>query len=132
MAEPKKNSMTVFKTDRHEDFAAIILAAVTVFSLLFYMAFIAKEVTVLADTSGVIAQIKVAPGAEVAKGDVMYVIEVTKAVWKGDVKEEVKEMKKVKAATSGKVVNLLAEAGQKVSKHKTEILRFAHTPGTLP
>lgn len=36
----KAKSLTVFKTDRHEDIAAIILAAVTVAAVLFYMAFI--------------------------------------------------------------------------------------------
>lgn len=127
-----KNSMTVFKSDRHEDVAAICLAGIAVLSLLIYMMFFASSVTVLASTSGLITDVKVEANTHLNKGDVMYVVETTDIVWKDDVKEEVKSLKEIKAVTSGDVLEVMAETGQKISRHKTPIIKFAHKTGTLP
>lgn len=130
--ENKKQSLTVFKTDRHEDIGAIILAAVVVACVLVSMAFIVPSVTVHADTSGVVSEIAVTQGAEVKKGDLLYVIMSKEKVWKGDVAEEVSKEKKVKSKADGTIVEIYAQLNAKVSKNKTPILELRHVKGSLP
>lgn len=132
MTKEKNQSLTVFKSDRHEDIAAIILAAVVVCAVLVTMAFITPTVTVHADTSGVISEIAVTQNAEVNKGDLLYTIVSYEKVWKGDVSEDVRKEKKVKAKTGGTVVEIYAKVNDKVSKNKTPVLEFKHHRGTLP
>ena len=42
----KKKSLTVFKTDRHEDIAAIVFSGLVVVVVLTYMAFIVPSVSI--------------------------------------------------------------------------------------
>lgn len=130
--DDKKQSLTVFKTDRHEDVAAIILAAVVVACVLIYMAFITPSVTVHADTSGIVTEIAVAKDAEVKRGDLLYTIVSKEKVWKGQVAEEVTKTKKVKAKADGKIVEVYAQLNDKVSKNRTPILELRHEKGMLP
>ncbi len=132
MTADKKKSLTVFKTDRHEDIAAIILAAVVVACVLVYMAFIGKTVTVHAGTSGTITEIAVTNGTAVKKGDKLYIVESTEKVWKGEVAEEVKKENIFKAVTNGVIVDVIVKVGDKVKKGKSGILELEHEKGTLP
>lgn len=123
MSETKKNTkMTVFKTDRHEDMAAMVFVAIVVASVLVYMSYIIPNIAMKAPASGKVVAIAVEPGAEVKKGDVLYSLEI-----KGK-----PEPKKYKAITNGKILSVSAKPEDKVKKGKTEILVLEHEKGTLP
>lgn len=123
MSEPKKNTkMTVFKTDRHEDVAAMFFVSLVVASILIYMAFIIPSVTIMAPAAGKVVAVAVQAGDEVTKGDLLYSLEV-----KGK-----PEPKKYKAVTSGKILSVTAKPEDKVKKGKDEILVLQHEKGTLP
>lgn len=123
MSEPKKNTkMTVFKTDRHEDVAAMFFVTVVVASILIYMAFIIPSVTIMAPAAGKVVAVAVQPGDEVNKGDLLYSLEI-----KGK-----PEPKKYKAVTSGKILSVTAKPDDKVKKGKSEMLVLQHEKGTLP
>ncbi|MBU4229729.1 MAG: biotin/lipoyl-binding protein [Desulfurivibrionaceae bacterium] len=123
MSEPKKNTkMTVFKTDRHEDMAAMFFVGLVVASILIYMAFIIPNVTIKAPAAGKVVAVAVEPGAEVKKGDFLYSLEL-----KGK-----PEPKKYKAVTNGKILSVSAKPEDKVKKGKTDILVLEHQKGTLP
>ncbi len=123
MSETKKNTkMTVFRTDRHEDMAAMVFVAIVVASILVYMAFIIPSVTLKAPASGKVVAVAVEPGSEVNKGDLLYSLEI-----KGK-----PEPKKYKAITNGKILSVSAKPEDKVKKGETEILVLEHEKGTLP
>lgn len=123
MSEPKKNTkMTVFKTDRHEDVAAMFFVSIVVISILTYMAFIIPNVSIKAPASGKVVTVDVQPGDEVNKGDLLYSLEL-----KGK-----PEPKKYKAVTGGKILSVTAKPEDKVKKGKDEILVLQHEKGTLP
>ncbi len=128
----KKKSLTVFKSDRHEDIAAIILAAVIVIVVLFYMAFIAPTVTVKADSDGTLRDVKVAAGAMVKKGDPLYTLAVVEKKWRDNKVEESVKEKLIKAKANGKVIQIFAAPAAQVKKGKTPILELEHEKGTLP
>lgn len=123
MSEPKKNTkMTVFKTDRHEDVAAMFFVGIVVVSILTYMAFIIPNVSIKAPASGKVVTVDVQPGDEVNKGDLLYSLEL-----KGK-----PEPKKYKAVTKGKILSVTAKPEDKIKKDKDEILVLQHEKGTLP
>lgn len=123
MSEPKKNTkMTVFKTDRHEDVAAMFFVTIVVVSILIYMAFIIPNVSIKAPAAGKVVSVDVQPGDEVNKGDLLYSLEL-----KGK-----PEPKKYKAVTNGKILSVSAKPEDKVKKGKDEILVLQHEKGTLP
>lgn len=123
MSDPKKNTkMTVFKTDRHEDVAAMFFVGIVVVSILTYMAFIIPSVSIKAPASGKVVTVDVQPGDEVNKGDLLYSLEL-----KGK-----PEPKKYKAVTNGKILSVSAKPEGKVKKGKDEILVLQHEKGTLP
>ena len=128
----KKKSLTVFKSDRHEDFAAIFLAGIIVVGVLTYMAFIAATVTVKADSDGVLREVKVAAGAMVKKGDPLYTLSVVEKKWRDNKVEETTKEKLIKAKANGKVLQVMAKAEAKVKKGSTPILELEHEKGTLP
>lgn len=127
-----EKSLTVFKSDRHEDIAAIILAMLVVACVLVTMAFVMPSVTVHAESSGIIGKIVAVEGAEVKKGDLLYTIMTKDKIWKGDVAEEVIKEKQYKAKTNGKITAIYAHANDKVSKNKTPLMELQHEKGTLP
>ena len=128
----KKKSLTVFKSDRHEDIAAIVLAAVVVATVLCYMAFITPTVTVKADSDGTVRQVMVAAGATVQKDMPLYTLAVVEKKWKDNKVEESTKEKVIKAKTNGKVLQIFAKAEDQVKKGKTPILELEHEKGTLP
>jgi len=128
---PKK-SLTVFKSDRHEDIAAITLAAIVVIATLTYMSLIVPSVTVSADSDGKMLSVSVLEGAQIKKGDILYTLSVVEKKWKGDTVEETAKEKIIKAKTSGKVLKVYALANSPTKKGKTPILELEHEKGTLP
>ena len=131
--QPKREGkMTVFRTDRHEDFAAIILVLLVVGGYLFYMAFIKDHVVLTAPSDGSILTVDVAPGAAVKAGDLIFTYEAKiKKYVDGQLKEEVKKSS-YKAKTPGLVAELTVKPGDAMKKGKTKIMKFNHEKGSLP
>lgn len=130
--DTKKKSLTVFKSDRHEDFAAITLAGVVVAAVLLYMSFLVPSVTVKADSDGKIVAVTVAEGAEIKRGDPIYTLSVVEKKWTGDKVEETTSQKVIAAKTNGRVLKVFAGAGNATKKGRTPILELDHEKGTLP
>ncbi|GEM_PF-638363 len=135
MAEEEKSSgksMTVFKNDRHEDWAAIVFAALVAASVLIYMAFIVSDIPFKAPADGKILSVKVAENTAVKNGDLLLVLETKeKKQVGGAVKEEVVQ-KEIKSKLSGKVTKVLKKDGDEVKKDKDVIMVFAPERGKLP
>jgi biotin carboxyl carrier protein len=132
-AEVKKSGkMTVFKTDRHEDWAAMGFVALIITIVLVYMAFIVPTIAVSAPFDGKIVEVKAKAGDQVKKGDVLYSIEMKEKKYvEGAVQEKV-VTKDVKAKANGKVTEIKAKPGDAVKKDKSTILVLDHEKGTLP
>lgn len=128
----KKKSLTVFKTDRHEDLAAIIASAVIVVIVLAYMAFIVPSVHLNAQQDGKLMEIFVAEGATVKKGDKLYSLEVVKKKWVNNVMEEKNVVQEFTSKANGKVLKIAGAVGDKLKKDKSLIIQLAHEKGTLP
>ena len=128
---PKK-SLTVFKSDRHEDIAAIMLAAVVVIATLTYMSLIIPSVTVSADSDGKILSISVREGDQVKQGDPLYTLSVVEKKWRDDKVEETVKEKIIKAKTNGTILKVFALVDSPTKKGKTPILQLEHEKGTLP
>jgi len=133
MADAKKNSkMTVFRTDRHEDCAAMVLVACIVAFVLVYMAFLKPNVAVSASLDGKLVSVAVEAGADVKQGDLVYIVEYTeKRYVEGEVQERLAQ-RKVLAKASGKVLEVKVKPGDALKKDKTTIIVLAHNRGTLP
>jgi len=133
MAEDKNSGkMTVFKTDRHEDLAAMVFVAIVVVSVLIYMAYIIPTITLSAPSDGKIIAVAVQPDASVKKGDLLYSIEVKEKKYAQGKLEEKVVVKEIHAKTNGKVLSVSAKAGDAVKKDKNPILVLDHEKGTLP
>lgn len=131
-APKKEGKMTVFKTDRHEDFAAIVLVLFVVGGYLLYMAFGKDHIDVKAPGSGKVLSIDAAPGARVKPGDKLFTYESkVKKFIGGELKEEVKNAT-YKAKTPGVVAEFKIKPGDKLDKGKTKVMVFNHDKGTLP
>lgn len=130
--DAKSKSLTVFKSDRHEDIAAIILAGVVVIATLVYMSLLIPAVTVKADSDGKVLSVSVHEGAQVKKGDLLYTLSVVEKKWKGDKVEETTKEKAIKAKTNGKVLKVFASADSQAKRGRTPILELEHETGTLP
>ncbi|OGR15939.1 MAG: hypothetical protein A2X81_13755 [Desulfobacterales bacterium GWB2_56_26] len=128
----KKKSLTVFKTDRHEDIAAIIASAIIVAIVLIYMAFVVPSVNLNAQQDGKLTEVFVAEGATVKKGDKLYSLEVVKKKWKDNVMEEKHVIQEFTAKANGKVLKIAGKIGDKVKKDKGLIIQLSHQRGTLP
>ncbi len=133
MSEAKKNvKMTVFKTDRHEDLAAMFFVTIAVVSVLVYMAYIVPSITLQAPMDGKITAVTVQPQAQVNKGDLLYSIETKEKKYAHEALEEKIVTKEIHAKTSGKILSVMAKAGDEVKKDKNDILVLEHVKGTLP
>lgn len=133
MSEPKKNTkMTVFKTDRHEDMAAMVFVTIAVVSVLVYMAFIVPSITLKAPLDGTITAVSVQPEAQVKKGDLLYSLEFKEKKYVHDKLEEKMVTKEIHAKTNGKILAVNAKAGDAVKKDKNPILVLEHEKGALP
>jgi multidrug efflux pump subunit AcrA (membrane-fusion protein) len=132
MASNASGKMTVFKTDRHEDVAAMGFVGVVVAAILVYMAYIVPSVTITPGLDGKIVAMKVQPDQVVAKGDPLYVIRYKDRKFVGGQLQEKFVEKDVHAATGGKVLSVSAKEGSDVKKGKTALLVLSHQKGTLP
>jgi multidrug efflux pump subunit AcrA (membrane-fusion protein) len=130
--ETKSGKMTVFKTDRHEDLAAMVFVAIVVVSVLTYMAFIIPTITLKAQSDGKITAVSVQPKDDVKKGDLLYSMEVKEKKYVQGKLDEKIVLKEIHAKTNGKVLSVSAKNGDEVKKDKNPILVLDHEKGTLP
>lgn len=128
----KKKSLTVFKSDRHEDVAAILASALIVVVVLVYMAFIVPSVGIKASQDGKLVEVFVTEGAEVKKGDKLYSLEVVKKKWVNNVMEEKVAVESFTAKANGKVLKVSGKPGDSLKKGKQAIVVLEHEKGTLP
>ena len=127
-----KGKMTVFKSDRHEDVAAMIFVSLVVTAVLVYMAYIVPTITITPAQDGKLVALKVTPDQEIKKGDLMYTFEYKDKKFVDGKLEEKLATKDVKASTNGKVLSVDAKEGDALKKGKTKILVMDHEKGTLP
>ncbi len=134
MAEDTKKcgKMTVFRTDRHEDYAAMVFVAGVVTAVLLYMAYIVPTIKLTAPSDGKIIAMAVQPEAVVKKDDLLYTIEVREKKYVSGKLEEKVVAKEIKAKTNGKVLTISAKVDDEVKKDKQTILVLDHEKGTLP
>ncbi|MFH0730311.1 MAG: hypothetical protein V2B19_28710 [Pseudomonadota bacterium] len=133
MAEEKESGkMTVFKTDRHEDLAAMVFVALVVVSVLTYMAYIIPTITLKAPSDGKIIAVSIQPKADVKNGDLLYSMEVNEKKYVQGKLNEKTVVKEIHAKTNGKVLSVSAKTGDEVKKDKSPILALVHEKGTLP
>lgn len=128
----KKKSLTVFKTDRHEDIAAIVFSGLVVVVVLTYMAFIVPSVSIKAPQDGKLVEIFVAEGSDVAKGDKLYSLEVVKKKWVNNEMQEKTVVEEFTAKTSGKILKVAGKPGDALKKGKQTVVVMDHKKGTLP
>lgn len=131
MAE-KNTSLTVFKSDRHEDVAAIIFSGLIVVVVLTYMAFIVPSVKIKPTQDGKLVELFVSEGSMVKKGDKLYSLEVVKKKWVNNQMEEKVTVENFTAKTNGKVLKIAGKPGEKVKKGKETLVVLDHEKGTLP
>ncbi len=124
--------MTVFKTDRHEDMAAMFFVTILVLSVLIYMAYIVPTIVLKAPMDGKMVAVTVQPEAQVKKGDLLYSLEIKEKKYVHDTLEEKLVVKEIRAKTNGKILSISAKPGDNVKKDKNEILVLKHEKGTLP
>ncbi len=127
-----KKSLTVFKTDRHEDIAAIIGPALIVVVVLTYMAFVVPSVSIKPQQDGKLMEIFVKEGAEIKAGDKIFSLEVVKKKWVNNVMEEKVAVQEFTSKAGGKVLKVSGKPGDKVKKDKGTIIELEHQKGTLP
>ncbi len=132
MSDKAKGKMTVFKTDRHEDVAAMIFVSLVVGFILVYMAYIVPTITITPSQDGKLVALKVQPDQELKKGEVMYTIEYKDKKFVAGQLQEKLATKDIAASTSGKVLSVGAKEGEELKKGKTKILVMDHEKGTLP
>jgi len=133
MADVKKEGkMTVFRTDRHEDIAAIVLVALVVSYVLFYMAFIVPDVTVKAPSDGKVLALSAKVGGMVKKGDLLAKLEVVEKKFVSGALQEKTVQKDIKANANGKILKVGVKEGEAVKKNKNTIVVLEHEKGTLP
>jgi multidrug resistance efflux pump len=132
MSDKNKGKMTVFKSDRHEDVAAMVFVSLVVATILFYMAYVVPTVTITPGQDGKLVSLNVVPDQELKKGDVMYVIEFMDKKFVDGKLEQKLATKEIKASTNGRVLSVDAREGDALKKGKTKILVKDHEKGTLP
>jgi len=127
-----KGKMTVFKTDRHEDVAAMVFVSIVTAFNLVYMAYVVPSVTITPAQDGKLVALKVTPDQEIKKGDLIYTFEYKDKKFVDGKLQEKLATKDVKASTNGKVLAVDAKEGDELKKGKTKILVMDHEKGTLP
>jgi len=131
MAE-KNKSLTVFKSDRHEDVASIIFSGLIVVFVLTYMAYIVPSVNIKPTQDGKLVELFVTEGATVKSGDKLYSLEVVKKKWVNNQMEEKIAVENFTAKANGKVLKVSGKPGDKVKKGKETLVVLDHEKGTLP
>jgi biotin carboxyl carrier protein len=133
MSEQKKNAkMTVFRTDRHEDMAAMCFVSVLVISVLVYMAYLVPSISLKAPLDGKIVALAVTPETQVKKGDLLYSLEIKEKKYVNQSLTEKMVTKEIVAKANGKILSIAAKPGDEVKKDKNLIMVLQHEKGTLP
>ena len=132
MSDKAKGKMTVFKTDRHEDVAAMVFVSLVVAFILVYMAYVVPTITIKPSQDGKLLALKVQPDQMLKKGEVMYTLEYKDKKFVGGQLQEKLATKDVLASTNGKVLSVGVKEGDELKKGKTAILIIDHEKGTLP
>lgn len=131
-APKKQKGMTVFRSDRHEDIAAIVTSGVVIFCVLFYMAFLAGSLSFKAPSDGKVLKVAVSENAPIKKGDVLLTMEVKeKKVSHGQMEEKIVQ-KDIRSKMNGTVLNVSAVVGNSVKKDKDVLLVLKPEKGSLP
>lgn len=131
-ADAKGGKMTVFKSDRHEDYASMVMVGLVTVAILFYMAFLVGEIKLKAADDGKVLEILVAPGAMVKKEDKLYTMEAKDKKMVGGKLEEKPVTRTVKSTLNGKVLSVKAKPGQGVKKGKDTVMVLEPEKGQLP
>jgi biotin carboxyl carrier protein len=127
----KSGKLTVFRTDRHEDFGAICFAALVAAGVMIYMAFFLGQVTINAPADGKLVDVKVAVGDTIKEGQPLYSYETVKKKFVEGKLEESKSTETFKSKTPGKVLELKKKPGDAFKKGNG-LLVVEHVKGTLP
>jgi multidrug efflux pump subunit AcrA (membrane-fusion protein) len=128
----KSGKMTVFKTDRHEDWAAMVFVGAVVVWVLTYMAFIVPSISLKPPFDGKITAVKAQVGQEVKIGAPLYSIEYKEKKWAAGKMEEKMVQKEITSKANGKLIKVNMKDGDEVKKGKTELIVMDHEKGTLP
>lgn len=131
-ADDKKKSLTVFRSDRHEDFAAIIFSGLVVVCVLVYMAYIVPTVSITVQQDGKLTEIFVTEGAQVKSGEKIYALEVVEKKWVSNSMQEKTVVKNFTAKADGKVLKVAGKPGDTMKKGKSTVIVLEHEKGTLP
>lgn len=132
MSDKAKGKMTVFKTDRHEDAAAMVFVSLVVAFVLVYMAYVVPTITIKPAQDGKLVALKVQPEQVLKKGEVMYTLEYKDKKFVAGQLQEKLASKDVLASTNGRVLSVGVKEGDELKKGKTNILVIDHEKGTLP
>lgn len=128
----KDKGMTVFRSDRHEDMAAIVCSALVVVAVLVYMAFLVGPISLKAPSDGKIVDIAVNENTPVKKGDLLLTMLITeKKVVHGEIEQKTVE-KQIKSKMDGVVLSVAKAAGDEVKKDKDVIMVVKSERGSLP
>lgn len=130
--DDKKKSLTVFRSDRHEDVAAIVFSALVVVCVLAYMAFVIPTVKITVQQDGKLTEVFVTEGAQVKTGDKLYALEVVEKKWVNNAMQEKTVVKEFTAKANGKVLKVTGQPGEAVKKGKHSVIVLEHEKGTLP
>ncbi len=128
----KCGKMTVFRSDRHEDWASMIFVAMVTASVLLYMAYIVPTLSLTAPSDGKILSVAVLPDTMIKKDDPLYTLEVKEKKYVAGKLEEKIVTKEIKSKASGKVLAVPAKEGMEVKKGKETLVVLDHEKGTLP
>lgn len=128
----KSGKMTVFKSDRHEDWAAMLFVGCVVTFVLVYMAYIVPTITLKPPFDGRITAVKAQAGQMVKEGDPLYSIEYKEKKWSTGKMEEKMVQKEITSKANGKLLKVSMKEGDEVKKGKSELIVMDHEKGTLP
>jgi acetyl/propionyl-CoA carboxylase alpha subunit len=128
----KCGKMTVFKSDRHEDYAAMVMVGCLTAAILFYMAFLVGEIALKAPDDGKVLEVFATADSTVRTGDKLLTMEARDRKMVGGKLEEKVVTRTVKSTLNGKVIAVKAKPGAAVKKGKDVLMVLAPEKGQLP
>jgi len=130
-ADAKGGKMTVFKTDRHEDYAAMVMVGIVTAAILLYMSFLVGEIELKAPEEGKVLEILVVSDAVVKKGDKLAVLAVKDKKMVGGKLEERPSNCTVTSSLNGVVKSIKVQEGDVVND-KNVLMVLVPEKGQLP
>lgn len=131
-ADAKGGKMTVFKTDRHEDYAAMVMVGIVTAAILLYMSFLVGEIKLKAPDDGKVLEVLVAPDATIKKGDKLAVLAAKDKKMVGGKLEEKPINRTITSSLNGTVKSVKAKEGDAVKKGKDVLMVLVPEKGQLP